>query len=188
MLDPFISKHNSPGETIAILFAGIGDARHLLQTFQVVALLESRGTTRMKYHFTVNDVKHEVFARDFLFFMLLHEVADSLPPEGTTPLTLGNEALLALTTLYYIYIGQIMPGEIFDHLQKTITSTIDALDSGNSLPRWIRIDSKDVSAVKAVLQSWNTQVTKAYMVQRSQYGMDGDAAEEDAVVRELRAE
>jgi hypothetical protein len=70
MLDPFLTDNSTPTETLAFLFAGIGDARHLLQYLQFIIVVEAENPGR-PYHFTINDVKSEVFARDLLFFMLL---------------------------------------------------------------------------------------------------------------------
>lgn len=71
MFDPLLDQHSTDTETLAFLFAGIGDSRHLMQTWRAVAQLESAKPSHRKYHFTINDVKPEVFARDLVFFLLL---------------------------------------------------------------------------------------------------------------------
>jgi hypothetical protein len=63
--------------------------------------MESRVPAGNRYHFTVNDVKSEVFARDLVFFVLLDRLARELPSPGTKPLKLSKAAWKLLTTIYY---------------------------------------------------------------------------------------
>jgi hypothetical protein len=147
---------------LAFLFGGIGDARHLLQTIQAIASDEAKSPSTRHYHFTINDIKPEVFARNLLFFMLLGKLAEALPPSNAKSANLSKSASLALTTLYYIFIGQLMPPEIHDHLQSVIQLTLERLKQTTTLPQWIKIYQKDVQSTRSALQSWKTEVPNTY--------------------------
>jgi hypothetical protein len=75
MYHPLLEKNSTDEETIAFFFAGIGDARHLLQTMIAIAKFESARRSQRKFHFTINNIKKEVFARDLIFFFLLDQLA-----------------------------------------------------------------------------------------------------------------
>jgi tetratricopeptide (TPR) repeat protein len=134
MFDPFLTDNSTATETLSFLFAGIGDARHLLQTFQAIAVVEAKNPNR-RYHFTINDVKPEVFARDLLIFVLLGRLTKELPSRDAQPKTSSKNVWLILATLFYTFIGQVMPLEVFNHLQEVIEATIGALEQPRLLPR-----------------------------------------------------
>jgi hypothetical protein len=161
MLDPFLTYNSTATETLSFLFAGIGDARHLLQTFQAIAVVEAKNSKR-RYHFTINDVKPEVFARDLLIFMLLGQLTKELPSRDAQPKTSSKNVWLILATLFYTFIGQVMPLEVYNHLQEVIKATIGALEQPHLLPRWIRIDQKDIPTINAALRSWQAEVQDTF--------------------------
>jgi hypothetical protein len=98
MLGPFLTDKLTPTETLSFLFAGIADSCHLLQMFQSIVVVKAENPNR-PYHFTVNDVKAEVFARDLLFFLLLDQLAKELPSRDTQPRILSKDAWWAFKTL-----------------------------------------------------------------------------------------
>jgi tetratricopeptide (TPR) repeat protein len=166
MFDPLLEEKSSDTETLAFLFAGIGDARHLLQTFVAVSQIESARPSHRKYHFTINDVKQEVFARDLVFFLLLDQLASELRRVDNVPAKLSQNGEKILATLFYAFISQVMSPVIYEHLQATIESAIQCLEdkecpeSKQSLPSWLRLDKKDHDAMLAALKCWQTTLSR----------------------------
>jgi tetratricopeptide (TPR) repeat protein len=135
MYDMLLDLNSSDTEALAFLFAGIGDSRHLLQTFITIARFELALPTHRKYRFTINDVKQEVFARDLIFFLLLDQLAPEIerPDQGSTkvskkgwqeiwtsdagPMEVSEKGEKTLTTLFYAYISQVMPPAVYEDLK-----------------------------------------------------------------------
>ncbi|KAF2019225.1 hypothetical protein BU24DRAFT_489229 [Aaosphaeria arxii CBS 175.79] len=164
LYDPLLLGLAEKGETLAYLFGGIGDARNLFQTLVPIPWLEHASKRKHSFHFTINDIKPEVFARDLLFFILLDEVANEIPPKylkikpgeknkEVDDLELSFTATRNLTTIFYAYAAQLMPPNVWEHLLATIQVAIDALQ-----------DSKDYPTMIAVLESWRTDVPATYSV------------------------
>lgn len=75
-----------------------------------------------------------MFAQDLLVFLLLDESSTNLDAETKALSPKDSAGALAMATLYYMYLGQIMPAEMYEHLQTTITSAITKLELPSTLP------------------------------------------------------
>ncbi|KAK7991439.1 hypothetical protein PG988_000233 [Apiospora saccharicola] len=97
-----------PDETVSILFAGIGDARHMFQT-----ILEFPVDPPRKLHFMVLDHKPAVVARNLIFFHLFNEAATEKDEE---------KAHLGFCILAYLFTVQYLAEYLLMHDRKLIES------------------------------------------------------------------
>ncbi len=141
----------------SFFFGGVGDARHLYATLIGIATREQArpDLPEKKYHFTINDIKAPAIARDFLVLLLLHdlsELQDLSSDEGT----------LILATLFYLFLAPIMPGYVFDRLQRTVSDAIDRLNNDKLLPSWIYINEIHKTSLCKALTSWQDEVSRTW--------------------------
>jgi hypothetical protein len=167
LYDPLLISGASESETLAFFFAGIGDARHAFQSIIAIHRLEEikkLETKKMRFYFTLNDVKHEVLARDLIFFLLLERLCSELATGEIVKdhRMVQEPAKKTLLTLTYIYIAQIVPPEVHDDLKAVLTTAIGILLSRASLPAWIDISNEDAKAIIPILKNWQHEVTKAF--------------------------
>ncbi|KAK5115399.1 hypothetical protein LTR85_009859 [Meristemomyces frigidus] len=115
----------------------IGDARNLHRTLLSIAMqdqwkpdIRKRGKC---FHFTVNDHKPAVIARDILVLLMLHESSGQLQLSDGQEGEMLNSELLPL--LYYTYLAPVMPKMLYDMLQGYIKKAIDALEAKRSFLR-----------------------------------------------------
>ncbi|KAI9717305.1 MAG: hypothetical protein M1812_004832 [Candelaria pacifica] len=156
-----IPPSSSAESQSSFFFGGVGDARHLYATMIRILAREQAcpDLPEKKYHFTINDTKAPAIARDILVLLLLHdlsELEDSASDEGT----------LILNTLFYLFIAPIMPGYVFDHLQKTISRAIESLNSSNTLPPWIYINQGHKTSLCDALTPWQEEVSRKWDTSR----------------------
>jgi tetratricopeptide (TPR) repeat protein len=89
MFDALLILNSKRSETLSFFLAGIGDARHFLQTIIAIQAFELSKIKDHRYHVTLNDLKSEVLARDLIFFLLLEQLSAELPAaeidENTLP-------------------------------------------------------------------------------------------------------
>jgi len=139
MYDALLFFRADETETLAFFYAGIGDARHAFQTMTSIRRLEDvkdLEVKKMSFHFTLNDVKHEVLARDLLFFLLLERLCSELPAgaDFMDHRKASEPAKKTLLTLAYIYIAAIVPPEVNNDLQAVLAHAITSLLSKTGLP------------------------------------------------------
>jgi hypothetical protein len=67
VFDALVILNSKRSETLSSSFAGIGDARHFLQTIIGTQAFELSKIRDHKYHITLNDLKSEVLALDLIF-------------------------------------------------------------------------------------------------------------------------
>jgi tetratricopeptide (TPR) repeat protein len=126
LFDHLLMSNTSASETIAYFYGGIGDARHLFQTIRMIWEVESEslnkervlgGWATMKkcsYHVTVNDINGCALARYLIILLLLEEVADAV---GDTAPDQVDTPSIALVTLFFVYVGYVMPMANYEYLQ-----------------------------------------------------------------------
>ncbi|KAF2646862.1 hypothetical protein P280DRAFT_465013 [Massarina eburnea CBS 473.64] len=168
MIDVLLSHNVEDSGQISLLLGGIGDARHFFQTLRIIYTLSFQQAPERNYHFTINDLKPEVLARDMIFFILIDQLATALPlgQKSMDPSTVPTVPTVrqTLITLFYTYTGQVMPPTTFDHLQKTIQLAIDGLNGKAPLPRWIRLNTRDAGPIVSALCSWRDEVPLSHAV------------------------
>lgn len=122
---------------ISFLFAGIGDARNLHRTILSIAMQDlSKSDIKDSgkcFHFTVNDHKPAVIARDILILLMLDELAKYIGDEVK-----GQDEMMSsgvLPCLYYTYLAPIMPKLFYDILQCNIRKAIRVLEGDANFPQ-----------------------------------------------------
>ena len=149
-----MDKHNT---SLSFFFGGIGDARNLYATLLKVDQLERDKNKHRKrrYHFTINDIKAAVLARDLLVFHLLDELMkldDRLQQQRTE----------LLTTIFFLFVGVVVPPDVADRIQATIQRVIQWLRSETSALGWIHIYERDKPALLQSLQEWKGEMPSQY--------------------------
>lgn len=116
---PMKLKSLSSGERsqISILFGGVGDARHVFATIldahKQLRELSQQKRTYFRIHLTMNDVLPAVIARDLLIFMTLSKLGNF---DSYLCIQTDKEAGKRATLLEYIYLGVVMPPNVYDNL------------------------------------------------------------------------
>ncbi len=140
---------------LIFFFGGIEDARHLFGIIMRIADHESSAVpqSNRKYHFTINDVKASTLARDLIAFTLLQLVASSENP---------SKEYQTLTTVFYLFCFQVMPAFVYKHLQKTISTVIATICSGDSGLDWVFLGTPARDEIVKALQSWQVDAGRLY--------------------------
>ncbi|KAF2145383.1 uncharacterized protein K452DRAFT_295032 [Aplosporella prunicola CBS 121167] len=146
----------------SFLFAGIGDARHMHATLVDIANQERQSgkASQTRYHFTIVDWKPAVIARNIIVFLLLEELTD----KSITSCKEKKEEILA--TLFYVYIGVIMPPKAYEKLQRTISAAISFLNAPDGSLQWIQVPEKDKASIRGSFQRWQQEVAPVYTTKR----------------------
>lgn len=143
-------------EPLSFFFGGIGDARHLFATIVTIRALErdmevdSQQLAQRQYHFTINDLKAGVLARDLVILSLLSDLTEAADKD--------TEKLEIKTTLFLVYIAAVMPLYAYKRLQSTIRRIIAALESRDDLPAQVHVSSIHMTALLKCLISWQGEV------------------------------
>ena len=143
--------------SLAVFFGGVGDARNLYATMLGIDKLE-KGITGEKtrtYHATINDIKANALARDLVMFHLLDDLAASVGSgeENRTEL---------LATIFFLYVGAVIPKYIFDRIQDTIERVVAALRSGKGKVEWLHVYDRDTPQLLVSLNSWRDKLKSMY--------------------------
>lgn len=155
--DPSIIQTYQAEETTALFFAGIGDARNLYATILSIESHEAQTseTAKQKYHFTINDTKPPVIARDLIIFMLLDDLKEVVNFES-------NAASLVLSTLNYIFHSIIMPRVVLEHLILVINRLIKSLLNQVQPLAWVYIGENDFRPIIKWLRHWKSETAQLY--------------------------
>ncbi|KAH8700726.1 hypothetical protein BGW36DRAFT_405925 [Talaromyces proteolyticus] len=142
---------------ISVFFGGIGDARHfygqlaLLGAMERISSSHAAGPIKRRYHFTLNDSKASVLARDMVLFAMLDELAVSKD-------MLQTERTEIYTVVYYVFVGIIIPRFAVRRLHRVIDRVIEGLEKGgNGLLPWMRVYEKDRAEIVRSLRFWKAQ-------------------------------
>lgn len=154
--ESMFEQSNTP---LAIFFGGVGDARNLYATILGIDKLE-KGITGKKtrtYHATINDIKASALARDLVMFLLLDDLAAAVNSSE------DNRTEL-LATIFFLYVGAIMPKYIFDRIQDTIERVIAVLRSGEEKVDWLHVYERDTPQLLASLNSWRGELKSRHSI------------------------
>uniref|UniRef100_A0A7S2ULC9 DUF4470 domain-containing protein n=1 Tax=Attheya septentrionalis TaxID=420275 RepID=A0A7S2ULC9_9STRA len=143
--------------SFALLFGGVGDARHVFATLcdvhkQWSGLNETK-KKKFRLHIALNDVVPTVLARDTLMFALLAKLGQ-LAPEYSSIFASNrqNEAFRIATLLQYIFFGYVMPPSVYDHFIEVIDELV-----GNDfcdVKKWMSAESCDWLKIKDIMLYW----------------------------------
>ena len=139
--------------SLAFFFGGIRDARNLYATILEIDRLEQSVAKRhtRTYHATMNDVNPRALARDLVMFHLLDELK-SLPISGE------NNRTALLATIFFMFIGAVVPSYVSDRIQKAAEAVLIELQSKNSHLHWLKIYDRDRPELIRVLKSWKSKL------------------------------
>lgn len=140
-----------PSEPLSFLFAGIGDARHMYNTWISIRAFEKedQAADQRRYHFTTNDIKVGALSRNLIVLELLARLGEATDDGVKTQLQ---------TTLFFVYIGVLMPSYVYERLQLAITQVINALKSNDELPAEVKLGTNCKAALIQCLKSWQGEV------------------------------
>jgi hypothetical protein len=171
LFDHLLISNTSTSETITYFFGGIGDARHLFQTIRMIWAIESDSVNkgrvlnswaemkRCNYHFTVNDINGCALARHLLVLLLLEEIADAV---GNTAPDQVNKPPVALVTLFFLYVGYVMPTQNYEYLQQTISRALQVLTVDVTLPGLLFVYNYGRESIITALQQWQKAAADAF--------------------------
>lgn len=147
---------NPADSQISFFCGGIGDARHMFRTFLDIEHHEKSGKTSPKhYHFTIVDVNKYALARDLILFMLLQDL--SVIGDASS-----DEAILILSTIFYVWAGKMIPHCTFEHLQQTISRALVALRPKQQPVKWGHLHKQDFSLYIQALNNWQGKAMNLY--------------------------
>jgi hypothetical protein len=144
----------SAHKEMALMFAGIGDARHLHYTLmQIQASYDKGRGTDKTFHFTLVDCKPAVIARDMVIMLLIHDLSEILKTRGKES---KRTALVAC--LYFTYLEPILPGHLGRILTSRIQRAVDMLEGRQGLPSYLDVPVLYRPPVIAILNEWKNEV------------------------------
>ncbi|KAH8101280.1 hypothetical protein BXZ70DRAFT_935376 [Cristinia sonorae] len=157
--DPLKISHLPEEElsNLAFLFGGVGDARHVFGSIiglhQAYQKLDETKRSVMKIHLTLLDIHPTALARDVCIFQLLDELKEGGHAEET--------AAEIKATLFYIFIGIIMPSYCHKRFHQTVKDLIQNLENSPPiLPSWLHIVDMSIPAILRSLHYWDSGMEK----------------------------
>lgn len=141
-------------DKISLLFAGVGDARHLHKTFLSVGF--DKAANEKCFHLTIVDHKSPVIARDILVLLMIHEFSQILDDEEK------KATSLIFPLFYYTYLAPIMPALLHDVLQTKIGDAIAMMESPELLPDFLDVPIAFRAEVVRVLKEWQEEAGLEY--------------------------
>ncbi|TCD63146.1 hypothetical protein EIP91_005905 [Steccherinum ochraceum] len=138
---------------LSFLFGGVGDGRHafgsIIGLHRLYKDLPPVKQKAFKTHLTLLDHNPGVLARDLCILVLL----DSLIQKKHDPETQAE----IQATLFYTYMGIIMPPYCYRRLQDTIDATITNLQkSPPKVPKWVHIVDEAIPGIINGLRYWQS--------------------------------
>ncbi|KAJ3551566.1 hypothetical protein NM688_g4626 [Phlebia brevispora] len=136
---------------IALLFGGVGDARHVFATLiglrDTYTKLSKPKKKALHVHMTMLDHHPAILARDLCILMLLVQLTDD---------SISAETRLEMeTTAAYTYSAQVMPPYSAARLNKVIEDLVFRLsESPPDLPGWLHVTTDSVEPIIKVLSMW----------------------------------
>jgi tetratricopeptide (TPR) repeat protein len=168
---PLRIHFNTPQQSFAFLFGGIGDARHLFESLTELGALCPPSTTK-RFHFTMVDIKHTVIARDlvmfYIFKRLLHFSLEQMRQDTT--------AIENLALAHFAYLGLAMPEYLHEKLLQTINELISDLEN-KSLPSWLYVHESTVPGVLSYLHDWLDFKMPVRDILKRMHGEDSEKAD-----------
>ncbi|KAF7790664.1 hypothetical protein EIP86_001620 [Pleurotus ostreatoroseus] len=136
---------------VALLFGGVGDARHVFGTLislhDVYEKMTKRKKKALHVHMTMLDIHPAILARDLCILMLLHQLTDD---------TLDPEARMEIeATIAYTYYALLLPPYSAKRLKNVMENLIVQLsESPPDLPEWLYVTNNSIAPIIEVLSMW----------------------------------
>ncbi|ESK89838.1 hypothetical protein Moror_823 [Moniliophthora roreri MCA 2997] len=156
---------------IAIFFAGVGDARHVLASViglnRLQRTLDEEKKRALNVHFTLNDIHPQALARDLCLFALLDQVAHIQNDSRI-------EAELRMTLLC-MWMGLLLPKYCLDRLKETMSSLKTRLQkTPPDLPSWLYVVPSSIPVIIRSLDFWNSATPKHFTIKDILLGHERD--------------
>jgi Domain of unknown function (DUF4470) len=151
LFDADLDANTPRDQEISLLFAGVGDARNLYATLVLITEFELKAPSKRTFRITVNDIKPHVIARNLVIWLLLDELARN-----------EEDSLEISNGVFFIFCSAIMPAGAYGWLQSTISKAIKALETGTSMPLWVKVPPSDHRLVLRALESWKDDLPQLY--------------------------
>lgn len=162
---------------VSILYGGVGDGRHLFQQlshingFFIDRIDKHRETQKkvnakraakglpeerkepygeMDIYLAAQDAKSHVIARILIMLKLMDDIGICLVPDAEPDV----EKRVALATLPYIYLADIMPSYCRERLDKAMKDLLDDADKPNFGIRFVQTDEETKKEICKVLEWW----------------------------------
>ncbi|EIM87131.1 uncharacterized protein STEHIDRAFT_167970 [Stereum hirsutum FP-91666 SS1] len=143
---------------LALLFGGVGDARHVfasiigLQKASASSLSRKRSLT-LKAHMTLIDVQPTILARNLCLFMLLDELMNRS--------VLDENTIIIKATLFYAYVGVLMPDYCYTKWMSVVRDLrIRLALSPPDIPSWFHVSPDSVPGIISCFTYWEKGLTK----------------------------
>jgi hypothetical protein len=127
------------------------DCRHVLETLiEIVDQEKNKKLSPKRYHFTTNDIHNSIVARNLVVWALLEEL--STLEQGT------DDAIVLLTTIFFVFVGNMMPKHSSNKLHQVINRLRNLLTDGNQRIEWVYLHEKDFLPLSNALYIWESKV------------------------------
>ncbi|KAK4444817.1 hypothetical protein QBC34DRAFT_442177 [Podospora aff. communis PSN243] len=150
LFDDRLQKSSSAQDSVALMFCGSGDARHVLTTLVMTGYREMEREKDLckNLHITLVDINAAAISRTLILLDMI--VAYSILKIKKTP---GIED--APTVMAYLYVAQVMPAVVNEKLQMHIETLLVGLEDENEpLFDWLYLPPATRQAVARVLRRW----------------------------------
>ena len=152
LFDDRLQKSSSPRDSVALMFCGSGDARHVFNTIFMMGMQELTQKKRLckDLHITLVDINAAAIARTLIFVDMI--VFYSVLRLKKTP---GIED--AGTVMAYLYAAQVVPAVVNEKLQmhiETVLMGLEAEDDDEPLYDWLYLPLATRKAAARVLRRW----------------------------------
>ncbi|CZT15456.1 uncharacterized protein RCC_12327 [Ramularia collo-cygni] len=141
-------------EKISLLFAGIGDGRHLYHT--ILSAGFDKKASEKCFHLTIVDHKAGVIARDFLVLLMINDFSKVLDDDEK------KATSLIFPLFYYTYLSPIMPPLLHDVLQAKIGDAIAILHQPELMPAFLDIPIAYHDEALRMLMEWQEEAGTEY--------------------------
>ncbi|KAK0442712.1 uncharacterized protein EV420DRAFT_1752253 [Desarmillaria tabescens] len=141
---------------LSFLFAGVGDARHVFGSLiglgRAFAEIGKNKRKKFRAHLTLLDIHPSVLARDLCFLILLDNLVSGKYDE--------KEQVEIKATLFYSYIGIVMPDYCYQRFQMTVAQLIENLQRDQPrLPVWLHVNASSIPRIVNSLRHWSSDLS-----------------------------
>ena len=150
LFDDRLQKSCSSQDSVALMFCGSGDARHVITTLITMGIQEMMRKKRLckDLHITLVDINAAAIARTLILLDMV--VVYSVLRAKNTPGIEDAPAIMA-----YLYATQVVPAIVNQKLQMHIEALLGNLENGDEpLYDWLYLPTATRKAVTQVLRRW----------------------------------
>ncbi|TVY65623.1 hypothetical protein LSUE1_G006744 [Lachnellula suecica] len=143
LFDQNIDKCSPDDKVVSMLMGGICDGRHLLMSLFHACNIILPLTMSI-----------DMLWQDIVIWTLMDDLSNS--NAGT------DKHLLILTTLFFVWVGAMIPRYAFVKLHQIITRVLEALEAGKQPLSWLYLHEKDFALYVDCLKTWQSKALKVF--------------------------